>query len=193
MLPPNPIQSLSNTARRQIVEETRSQKVIDDSFTSTFTPFSAGDAAGADEVGTPTGDEGLGAMRREIARALDRLEAVVAKVLADRAVAEQAASKWIAIGGGVILLMIVAAVLTPLVAEGQVLPSIFSSISAGGLLLLVYSPVRERLAIANDRANLTLMVHGFRIRFATAETAAEFRELGQELAEAFAFRQPAAN
>lgn len=193
MLPLNFFQSLSNTARRQIVEETQSQKVIDDSFMSTFTPFSAGDAVDVDEFGAPTGEDGVEAMRREIARALDRLEAAVAKVLADRAVAEQAASNYIAIGGVVIVLLIFAAVLATIFLEGQVLPSIFSSISIGGLLFLVYSPVRERLAIANDRANLALTVHGFRIRFATAETAAQLRELGQELAAAVAFRQSVAN
>jgi len=177
---------LSPRARNLLKREAKSSNVIDDGFASALTTFNQ--AGQADSVGA--GDDVAASMRAEISAALDKLDAVVVKVLSERKSAEASATKWITIGGVVVVLLVILAAAAPLFTDAGILPSVFSSLSVGGLLILLYSPVRERLAIANDRSNLLLMTQGFRLRFATANTVEQLQALGQELANSLKFTGP---
>lgn len=178
----NPIALLSSDARALVLHEASMSRMIDDSFVSTFTPFSRqeeGSRIGMGKTDAPTKE-----MRLEISQALDRLDTVIEKVLKDREQAEAAAATWIFGVGIVVVLLVLAAAFAPVFSEGRVLPSIFSSLSVVGLLYLLYFPVQRRLSIANDRTNLMLTGTTFRLRFATARTEEQVRELGRELTSA---------
>lgn len=171
---------LSSRARYSLERKVERSKVIDDGFSSTFTTFNR---ASHDNVGEV--DENIVAtMRAEIANALDKLDVVVAQVLEERKTAEKSAAMWITVGGAVVVLLVLIAAISPFFTEAGVLSSVFSSLSVGGLLMLLYSPVRERMNIANDRSNLLLMTQGFRLRFAMSNTVEQLQVLGRELTAA---------
>ena len=161
-------------------------EVIDDGFSRAITTFNQMGHANAEEAG----DDVATSMRAEIEKALDKMDAVVDQVLNERAEAEKSATTWITIGGAVIVMLVLIAAIAPLITEAGVLPSVFSSLSVDGLLILLYSPVRERMSIANDRSNLLLMTQVFRLRFVTANTVEQLQDLGQELANSLKFAEP---
>lgn len=175
--PPN---LLSPSARNVLQRKAEQSNVIDDGFLSTVTTFNKAGSGAVPEIG---GDIAAN-MRLEIAKTLDKLDQVVAQVLEEREVAEISATRWVTVGGVMIVLLVLLSALVPLFTEATVFPSIFSSLSVGGLLILLYSPVRERLNIANDRSNLLLMTQGFRLRFVVANTVEQLQALGQELVAA---------
>ena len=177
---------LSVRARHLLAHEASNSNIIDDGFSSALTTFNQPEQA----IDVEAGDDIAASMRAEIAKALDKLDAVVAQVLSERTAAEKSATTWITIGGLVIVLFVILAAVAPLFTDAGILPSVFSSLSVGGLLILLYSPVRERLTIANDRSNLLLMTQGFRLRFATANTVEQLQALGQELADSLKFTNP---
>ncbi|MBG6206253.1 hypothetical protein IWQ49_000900 [Labrenzia sp. EL_126] len=179
----NPAEYLSANARKQLSSTASDNSVISDGFVSTFTPFSRTES----EQPSSQSNEVVASMRDEIANALDRLDVIVGEVLEERKRAEKAAFTWIMIGGAATIILVIAAVLSPFLAKQQVLSSVFSSLSIGGLLLLLYSPVRETLTIANDRSNLILMVQGFRLRFAAADSVEQLQELASELTATLQF------
>ena len=179
-----PVEYLSDASRAVLSSLAKDERVLDDDFVSTFTPFSSGDGNAP-----PTfPDDAIVGMRTEIAKALDKLDGTVDEVLKERKQTEVSAMMWIKIGGSVIVLLVVAAVVAPFITDQQVLASVFSTLSVGGLLLLLYSPVRETVTIANDRSNLMLMVQGFRLRFAAANSVVDLQELASELTAALQFR-----
>ena len=180
MLSSRPVEYLSAASRETLVDVAKDEKVLDDAFVSTFTTFRS---VGGDDSSTLK-DEAVVQMRIEIAKALDRLEKIVIKVLKERKQAEASAMTWIKIGGAVIVFLVIAAAIAPFVTNQQFFTSLFSTLSVGGLLLLLYSPVRETLAIANDRSNLILMVNGFRLQFAAASSVEELQGLASELTAA---------
>lgn len=180
---PNPIRLLSKSSRNLLIDNAASAKTINDSFRSALTQFNLHEES--ETGGTETED--MAVMRSEISKALDLLDVVVEKVLKNREGAEAAASKWITFIGFIVVLLIVAAAVSQFIvtdSRNQILASVFSSLSAAGLLYLLYSPVQKRLRIADDRSNLMLMVATFRLRFVTAQTPQQLSELGRELSEA---------
>ena len=180
MLSSLPAEYLSAASRERLASAAKDEMVLDDGFVRTFTPFSTAEDT---DVVIPS-DETIAAMRAEIVKALDRLDRIVVKVLQDRKQAEKSAMTWIAIGGGLVVSLVVAAVIAPFVIGKQIPASIFSTLPVAGLTLLLYSPVRKTLNIANDRANLILMVQGFRLQFAVADTIEQLQELASELTAA---------
>lgn len=133
MLSSRPAEYLSAASKERLVSAAKDEIVLDAGFVSTFTPFSTAENP---DVAIPS-DETVAAMRAEIVKALDRLDRIVVKVLQDRKQAEESAMTWITIGGGVVVCLVIAAVIVPFVIGKQVLASIFSTLSVGGLILLL--------------------------------------------------------
>ncbi|NQV99863.1 MAG: hypothetical protein HQ483_09220 [Rhodospirillales bacterium] len=183
---PNLTKFMTQETRVLLLQEIETAKVVDDALTSAVTQFNRKEESVESDTGLTTDETFV--LKAEISKALDRLDSAIENVLKDREKAEAAVGNWILVVGIVIVVLTLAAAVSPFFGQGKsVLPSVFTSLSVGGLVYLLFSPVQKRLRIADDRSNLVLSATTFRLRFATAQTPDELRELGRELGNVIRF------
>jgi hypothetical protein len=190
------VEDLSLEARTALAKHNRTNPAVDDALLARITGFRRGKrvpdetdpASGTpDSTKTELDQRAFASLKAQVLDGLERLEEGVRLVLRERRDDERAAKRWIFIVGIIVIALILMSLAAPFVLEDSAsiwVTGLLSSLSVGGLLYLLYSPVQRTMAIANDRMNLQLIPMTVRVRLLAATTVEEIRAQADDLHEA---------